>query len=280
MLTSVYPAVHRLVKSALSGAKIFHEGIWLGLFDHAGLDRLSIRQYGQSGALDRYLDDQHNRSGLFGWEADAVHSFFPSGARVLVAAAGGGREILALRKLGYRADGFDCQPDLAAIARKLLQQEHLDGVVLDAAPDEIPPNSGGYEALIVGWGAYIHIIGRANRIRFLRDFASSAQAGAPVLLSFFPRSPNARRYDAIQRIASFTRRMRLSGDRVEVGDVLDGTFDHYFTESEIKSELSEAGLSVEHYAETPFAHLVARTADTSVSSKHAASESLADTIAS
>ena len=40
--------------------------------------------------------------------------------RLLVAGAGGGREVLALYKSGYEVDGFECHPELVALANTML----------------------------------------------------------------------------------------------------------------------------------------------------------------
>ena len=62
----------------------------------------------------------------------------------------------------------------------------------------------------------------------------------------------------IFKIASVLRRVRRSNEPVEIGDTLDGTFDHYFTEEEIKAELEAAGFEMIHYAADPFGHAVGR----------------------
>ena len=38
----------------------------------------------------------------------------------MVVGGGGGREVLALRRLGYEVDGFECDPGLVACANELL----------------------------------------------------------------------------------------------------------------------------------------------------------------
>lgn len=45
-------------------------------------------------------------------------TWLPSGARVLDAGCGAGRDLIALQAAGFRAEGLDISPSLAAIARK------------------------------------------------------------------------------------------------------------------------------------------------------------------
>ena len=56
-------------------------------------------------------------SNLHQWEKEIVMKYFPDlPARVLVAACGGGREMIYLAGMGYRVAGFD-------ISKKLLQEK-------------------------------------------------------------------------------------------------------------------------------------------------------------
>jgi len=70
------------------------QGTALALFDNDGLDRLTERRYLRSHAS--YENRQYVESGLFVWEQQAVDTYFSKGGRVLVAAAGAGREMIAL----------------------------------------------------------------------------------------------------------------------------------------------------------------------------------------
>ena len=76
--------------------------------------------------LDRYNDLMYSSAGdydptspefldfLFPWEESVVERFFPRPpARVLVGAAGAGREAFALARLGYEVVAFEPAPGLA-----------------------------------------------------------------------------------------------------------------------------------------------------------------------
>jgi len=83
---------------------ILHEGFWLGCLDPDDLTAVTIRSFQQS---RMYNGLEHNQSGLLPWEWDAISRFFRPRSRILVAASGGGRELIALHRLGFEADGFD-----------------------------------------------------------------------------------------------------------------------------------------------------------------------------
>jgi hypothetical protein len=80
-----------------------------------------------------------------------------------------------------------------------------------------------------------------------------------VLVSFFPRKPTQRRFRVIAAIANVGRLLTLR-ERVEVGDFLEPNFVHYFTESELRSELEEAGFEMEAFEARPYGHALARAA--------------------
>src|SRR5262249_14907561 len=97
-----------------------HEGFWLGLLSASDLNAVTAESFAGS----KYFSSaEHNLSGLFNWETSAVNRYFRQGSRILVAAAGAGREVLALRKIGFEAEGFDCSPELVRASEGIFEQE-------------------------------------------------------------------------------------------------------------------------------------------------------------
>jgi hypothetical protein len=86
-----------------------HEGFWLGCLSANELNAVTSRHYLQS---RESASEEHNLRGLFDWERKVAERYFRPGSRILVAAAGGGREVLALRRAGFQAQGFECNPVL------------------------------------------------------------------------------------------------------------------------------------------------------------------------
>ncbi|MCB1043245.1 MAG: class I SAM-dependent methyltransferase [Acidobacteria bacterium] len=210
-------------------------------------------QYGQ---WARYQSDEHNKAGLFDWEEQAIAKWFPASGPLLLGACGGGRELLALAGKSYQMTGFECQPSLVSYAQSLLSREGVEAEILLTDPDEVPRFDRSFQAAILGWGAYIHIIGRDRRIRILRKMADQLEPDAPILISFFVRHEASKRIKWIYWVAKAVSLLTFNRRKVELGDTLEGTFDHYFTEEEVRDELSAAGLSVVHYAAKPFGHAV------------------------
>jgi hypothetical protein len=254
MRSKLFILVDRIFHLILKVLKAVHQGFWLGIMGREQFWQIANLQYG---TWPRYRSDEHNLSGLFEWEEKIVHENFGACSSLLVGAAGGGREVIALSKKGYSVVGFECQPDLAQCAKSLITRLGIDAIILDSNVDSVPSNLGLFDGLILGWGAYIHIPGREARISFLKEFRECLRPGGPLLISFFVRKSNSRSMLWIYGIATLIRRIRLSSEVVEIGDTLEGTFDHYFERSELETELKLAGFVLARYHDIPFGHAIA-----------------------
>jgi len=105
----------------------------------------------------------------------------------------------------------------------------VEGRVITSRSDEAPEGLGVYDGAIVGWGAYMHIPGRGKRVAFLKQCREHVRPGSPILLSFFTRPANNWEFRWVNAIAGSVRRLRRCAEKVELGDKLMGTFDHFFT---------------------------------------------------
>jgi hypothetical protein len=233
---------------------ILHEGFWLGWLDPEDLTAVTIRSFQQS---RMYNGREHNQSGLFRWERETVDRFFSPSSRILVAASGGGRELIALHGLGFQADGFDCAPRLVETSRQLLQELGISSHVVSCPPNDVPPELTPHDSLIVGWGAYTHIPGSSRRIAFLRKLRASVPPGAPILVSFWVREGTSPDEGAAFRLAQWFRYLRgRPAETLEPGDhVTDRGYRHCFAKAEIEAELKAGGFRMCHYsqADHPYA---------------------------
>lgn len=227
-------------------------GIWLGLLTREDLHDVSQTTYGER---SMYFTADYNRRGLWEWETRAIEDFFGGCQRLLVAAAGGGREVLALRRRGFEVDGFEAHPDLVRFANEFLAGEGVGNGIQLARWDESPEYDELYDGVIVGWGAYMHIRGRDRRVRLLRTLRERVRAGAPLLLSFTPRKKFPFMMSAATFIANAVARP-LGHRPVELGDWLEPAFTHYFTREKIAQELGDAGFDLVHFAPDDTGHAV------------------------
>jgi hypothetical protein len=236
-------------------------GLWLGVLRRE--DQHAVGQFCYD-YVAMYVTEDYNRRGLNNWEERALRDFFQGGQSILVAGAGGGREILALRRLGYEAVGFECHPGLVKFANDLIRKDGVGGWVSQSLPDECPQSGEVYDAVVVGWGVYTLIQGRRQRVEFLRGLRAQTRDGSPLLVSFYHRAAGSRRGKIVKAVGDALRRVRGRG-RLEAGDDLDPStvpnFVHYFTRDEITSELREGGFELVFFSTEGYGHAVALASD-------------------
>jgi len=249
-----YTLSHRVHTGLLRAIDAVHTGFWLGVIDGKHLQQSTAAYYARQ---SKYLDHTYNLGGLSDWETAIVEGFFSGVKRLLVPGAGGGRELVALARLGYEVVGFDCDRGLIDSARSLAASHGLDVDCRYAPAGALPHLDSAFDGIIFGWGAFIHIQGAENRVALLSGIRRVVRPSAPLLVSFFERSPSSRRFRVLTRIAKVIRRLRGSKERVEWGDRLDGSFDHYFTREEIDAELRRSGFRLRLYKSEPYPHALA-----------------------
>lgn len=213
-----------------------YEGVWLGLLRRSDLHAVDERFYARSSS---YYDDAHNLRGLFPWEQTALEAFAGC-RRVLVIGAGGGREVLALERMGFEVEGYECNPALVAYAGEFLPREGCTAVVRHLPRDEAPAPGTPFDGIVVGWSAYTLISGRAHRVDLLRRLRTLVRPDGPLLLSFFTRGADGPRVRISAAVANGIRTV-LRREPAERGDALSPNFVHYFTSKEIGGEMREAG---------------------------------------
>lgn len=245
-----YRMLERVTKM-VSGA---YTAFGLGILRPEELHEVARLKYSEE---EFYWTEEYNRRGLFDWERRAVEQHFQGSRRILVLAAGGGREVLALLRSGKQVDGFESHPGLARFAGQLLREEGLDADIGLVPWDRCPPGERRYDGAIVGWGAYMHIRGRETRVAFLREIRDRLAAGSPILLSFYTRMGKSHYFPMIARIGNLPARI-LGRDRVEVGDAMIPSFAHFFTRKEMERELSEGGYEMVAFETAEYGHAIGR----------------------
>lgn len=192
----------RAIRSTLLVDKAF------GLFDRvrtkavlalASADVLEAYSELAYSAQHTYQSDQPTTGlGLFAWEERALAAFPPAPARVLIGAAGGGREAFALAARGYAVTAFEPSP---VLAHSMASRAERDGGVAAyrARYAELPvlhparsadavldlQTVAPFDAGILGWASLSHLTTDRARVETLRWFARLV--AGPVLVSFFTR---------------------------------------------------------------------------------------------
>lgn len=239
MIARAYLRLHAAWRRLLHLGDVGFVGFWLGVLGRDALHAVDGEMYRRRSS---YHGEEHNTRGLFDWEREALEGHFPERGRLAVIGAGGGREVIALSRMGWPAWGFECNEALVETAGRLLRAERTESHASVAwlPRDEAPPAGEPYDGAIVGWSAYMLIAGRARRVRFLSGLRETVRDDAPVLVSFYTRPGDTPRLRGIARVAG-TIRGALGREPVEVGDDLAPNYVHRFTRAEIEAELAAGG---------------------------------------
>lgn len=221
--------------------------------------------------LESYLPGgRHFEKGLFSWEEQALRDpLFPTHGRVLIGACGAGREANALVQRGFLVFAFDpCLPFVHA-ARRALDPEACE--VAHASYDDfvhtVRSASGPlfdrlsrapFDAVILGWGSFSHVLPKASRLALLRALCALSPS-APVLLSFsldqptFPNPPGkGRARDTLRAFFQIIRAPGISED----GDRFfpEGGFFASLREEDVNATALEAGYRVAWLKPYPYPH--------------------------
>lgn len=228
-------------------------GFWLGVLSQKSLD-FSDELYYKS--TKQYKDDKYNLQGLFEWEKPLIEKHFSNAKNILLIAAGGGREALALSKMGYETDSYECNPALIEYGNSLFQRNGINGQIKYLQRNSVPGEVKKYDGVIIGWGAYSHIPGQKMRLSFLDGLQPFLKEDAPLMISFLWVQKRNRKDKIIKNISNFFRFFKKK-DKTEQGDRLEPDFIHYFTEEEIKKELSQSKFRIIDYYDTEYGCIIA-----------------------
>jgi len=154
-------------------------GLWLGIMSEKSLDLYDELHYNKS---QKYTDDNYNLSGLFEWEKERIVKYFSKSKKILLLAAGGGRETVALIRMGYIVDSYECNRKLVEYGNVFLQKYTKDYIIKYLQKDSVPDLIRKYDGIIIGWGAYSHIRGSEKRIAFLKKLQPFLKKDAPLMI--------------------------------------------------------------------------------------------------
>ncbi|HYQ03674.1 MAG TPA: hypothetical protein VER96_33605 [Polyangiaceae bacterium] len=205
----------------------------------------------------------HNQSGLFAFEREAIElAFPPPPAAILVGGCGGGREIFGLLERGYRiAAAYDPVKEFIDALRedpRLFEMRERLCVGAHQTVDSLAPvrklceTGAPVDAVLVGWTSYTHVRGAKRRVEFLRSVRALCPSG-PLLLSFHAAMADeserpARLRTRLRRVLGTSRSMAETGDGLQRGQ---GAV-HRFTEAAFAEEAIAAGYRVRLWQEHDF----------------------------
>lgn len=239
--------------------KLMHPLVWPVYLGPAELLQEGMAtKYNQEQEI-RYFSDQV-KEGLDEIERSLVDGPMAKRGRVLDVGCGGGREAIALAKLGYGVVGVDIASRMIETAQKKASQEGLDIVFMTLAAHEVTQRLGSFDHVLTTPGFYQCIPTKELRIRTLQALASVLEPDGKLFLSAPWVSPGYRyglRAHLVDWLRHLCRLMPGEGRMTEPGDRLLGfvsavsdpkfpVFYHVFRRREtIEKEILEAGLDGE-----------------------------------
>lgn len=149
--------------------------------------------------VDRYDSTDHCRGAdLFGWERNwFVARLPPPPARMLLGAAGAGRELLWLLDAGYGVAAFEPARSMVALAERRLRgrahvatfrfEDLIDAVLRSASGPARSIADARYDAVILGWESFSHVVDREMQADLFRALDRICPHG-PLLASFWQSS--------------------------------------------------------------------------------------------
>lgn len=245
----------RFIEFTQGFMQTWYDGLVPPLLGHDRLPRMITADYG---AHNYYATEAHIRSGLYSWERQILQEYLVEKMRIMVLAAGSGRESLALVERGMQVDAWECSAALREAGNRFFQRESIGLCIQPVEPSKAPevPSGKTYDFCIVGWSAYCHILRRHDRVALLSDLRQVVTGG--VLISFLEKSSPGRLKRMLRRIASLVPGAAKDVPMELVAE--PGTIAVGFDEDMIHQEAGAAGFRVQlyrsHSPEYPCAVLV------------------------
>ena len=243
----------RLIDRSYRAIDRIRSALVLALASDAVLSRFNSLAYSRDGTY--YPQSSEFRSYLFPWEEKVVAEYFPRvPARLIIGGAGGGREVLALARMGYDVVAFEPSAVLADMARRATKGSNVR--VYRGGYEDLPrmfpwreqePDGTGnvdstFDAAILGWGSYSHLRTEDQRIQTLSWFARHVQG--PILLSFY-------QFAKSRKISTDRRRRLKIWPSLRVGNrfsVYIG-YTHDVSAAELRAVADRSGLTIVHLNE-------------------------------
>lgn len=211
------------------------------------------------------IDIDLSNADLEKWERDAVDDYFPDSGSVLVVAAGGGRELVSLERLGYDATGVEFGERLHQASEHALRDHESACRIFHALRYELPEIGNALDAAFIARSFLSNVAGRRNRIELLKSIGEQIKPGAPLFVSYYICDKGAT-FRLQATIANLVRKLIGRGQHVvEVGDHVDPEsflYHHHYADAELVQELKEAGYEVTEQKSTWLGWAVARSVQT------------------
>lgn len=209
--------------------------------------------YASPSAIASWASESLLDEGLTVGEKDLFAHLPIEHGRLLLLGLGGGRDAIALAKMGFEVVGVDFIRELVAKAEENAARHgvSIQGLVQEISQLEVPPAS--FDLGLIFAAMYSCIPTRGRRVEMLTRIKAALKPGGYFLCQFI-LEPD-KRPDSRSELARKGFALLSWGNRWhEPGDVLRGTeFIHLFlSEDELRSEFAAAGFAVLYFQSEEF----------------------------
>lgn len=233
-------------------------GIFMGLVDDQAFQSFDTYPFDESKPMDVAAEAE---SGLESWERHIVREHFADVRSVLVVAAGGGRELIELDKLGFKATGIEYGRELHEATRRELILQSCGATIVRSERFDVPRVEHVYDAAFIARKFLSHVHNRQVRIELLTNIRRTLRPDAKLVIGFYTRDRDTWAFRMQAGLANTLRKLRgVRESPVEVGDHLDTEsplYHHHYVWEELRDELREAGFTPVEHGTTWFGWAVA-----------------------
>ena len=199
--------------------------------------------------------------GLEGWERRLYGAVLQPSDRILLVGCGAGRDLLALREMGYEVTGLDPTPELVDEARRNLARRGVTAIIREGFI-ETSDLEESYDVIVLAGNCYSFLLTAATRIATLARVKAHLSPQGRVVIMY---TGAAHRPPLAIHVARITSRMAGTDWRPELGDAFARDpmtrrllrYEHMFMPGEVERECAEAGLRVVRDVRTAAYYVVA-----------------------
>ena len=186
--------------------------------------------------------------GLDAWERRLYGDVLRAADRVLLVACGAGRDLVALRELGYDVTGLEPTPELVNLARELVARRGLN-VAVCAGFIETWNLDDNYDVVIFSSGCYSFVPQAASRVATLARIKTHLAPEGRIVITYLEFRQQSSLSIALMRASAGVAN---SGWRPERGDCFSRDhlarrvlrYEHAFRPGDVARECADAGLRV------------------------------------
>jgi SAM-dependent methyltransferase len=197
------------------------------------------------------------------WERNLFRELLQPSDRVLLIGCGAGRDLLALKELGYDVTGLEPVPELVELARGHLERRGMNARILTGFAETVDLE-GSYDAVVFASLCYSSVRGSRSRIATLGRIKEHLARDGRVAITYAAFPPPSRPSIWLTALGAGLSRADWrpeQGDSFSRGHLAPRVlrYEHMFRPGEVAGECAAAGLRIirDEFVTSPVPYVVA-----------------------